>query len=101
MYRPHTARYHLNTLYSSRSVATSCPGSCSGCALKVPLLRGRDITWQDGADKPAVAVISEGVANKLWPGKDPIGKRMRSASGYTPWVTVIGVARDSRQARFN
>jgi putative ABC transport system permease protein len=44
-------------------------------------------------------VISEGVANKLWPGKDPIGKRMRSTTGYTPWVTVVGVARDSRQAQ--
>jgi len=67
--------------------------------LGIPLLRGRDLTSQDSADKPAVAVISEGVANKLWPGKDPIGKRMRSASGYTPWVTVVGVARDSRQAQ--
>ena len=73
------------------------PGALAN--LGIPLLRGRDITWQDGADHTAVAVISEGVANKLWPGKDPIGKRMRSASGYTPWVTVVGVARDARQAQ--
>jgi putative ABC transport system permease protein len=67
--------------------------------LGIPLLRGRDLTAQDNANSPAVAVISEGVANKLWPGKDPIGKRMRSATGYTAWVTVVGVARDSRQAQ--
>jgi predicted permease len=74
------------------------PGALAN--LGIPLLRGRDITWQDSADSPAVAVISEGVANKLWPGKDPIGKRMRSASGgFLSWVTVIGVARDSRQAQ--
>jgi putative ABC transport system permease protein len=73
------------------------PGALAN--LGIPLLRGRDITWRDDADSPAVAVISEGVAGKLWPGKDPIGKRMRSASGYTPWVTVVGVARDSRQAQ--
>jgi putative ABC transport system permease protein len=73
------------------------PGALAN--LGIPLLRGRDITWQDGATSPPVAVISEGVANRLWPGKDPIGKRMRSATGYTPWVTVIGVARDSRQAQ--
>jgi len=74
------------------------PGALAN--LGIPLLRGRDITWQDTADSPAVAVISEGVANKLWPGKDPIGKRMRSASGgFLSWVTVIGVARDSRQAQ--
>jgi putative ABC transport system permease protein len=73
------------------------PGALAN--LGIPLLRGRDVTWRDNANSPAVAVISEGVANRLWPGKDPIGKRMRSASGYTPWVTVIGVARDSRQAQ--
>jgi hypothetical protein len=73
------------------------PGALAN--LGIPLLRGRDITWKDSAESQAVAVISEGVANKLWPGKDPIGKRMRSASGYTPWVTVIGVARDARQAQ--
>jgi putative ABC transport system permease protein len=73
------------------------PGALAN--LGIPLLRGRDITWHDTADSPAVAVISEGVANKLWPGQDPIGKRMRSASGYTPWVTVVGVARDACQAQ--
>jgi predicted permease len=73
------------------------PGALTN--LGIPLLRGRDITWQDSADRPVAVVISEGVANKFWPGKDPIGKRMRSATGYTPWVTVVGVARDSRQAQ--
>jgi putative ABC transport system permease protein len=73
------------------------PGALAN--LGIPLLRGRDLTWQDGSETPAVAVISEGIANKLWPAQDPIGKRMRSASGYTPWVTVVGVARDSRQAQ--
>jgi predicted permease len=73
------------------------PGALAN--LGIPILRGRDLTWRDSADSPVVAVISEGVANKLWPGKDPIGKRMRSASGFIPWVTVVGVARDSRQAQ--
>jgi predicted permease len=74
------------------------PGALAN--LGIPLLRGRDITWQDRADSPAVVVISEGVADKLWPAQDPIGKRMRSVSGgFTQWVTVVGVARDSRQAQ--
>jgi putative ABC transport system permease protein len=73
------------------------PGALAN--LGIPLLRGRDLTWRDDANHPAVAIISEGVADKLWPGQDPIGKRMRSASGYTPWVTVVGVARDSHQAQ--
>ena len=68
--------------------------------LGISLLRGRDLTTRDAADSPPVAVISEGVANKLWPGQNPIGKRMRSASGsFTQWVTVVGLVRDSRQAQ--
>jgi putative ABC transport system permease protein len=74
------------------------PGALAN--LGIPMLRGRDISWQDDAESTPVAVISQGVADKLWPGKDPIGKRMRSASGsFLSWVTVIGVARDSRQAQ--
>jgi putative ABC transport system permease protein len=73
------------------------PGALAN--LGIPILRGRDLTWRDDANSPIVAVVSEGVANKLWPGKDPIGKRMRSASGFTAWVTVVGVARDARQAQ--
>src|SRR5262249_23884976 len=32
-------------------------------------------------------------------GQDPIGKRMRSAEGNFPWVTVVGLARDARHAQ--
>jgi putative ABC transport system permease protein len=67
--------------------------------LGVPLLSGRESTWQDSADQPFVAVISESVAQKLWPGQNPIGKRMRSAEGNFPWVTVVGVARNSHQSQ--
>ena len=73
------------------------PGALAN--LGIPLLHGRDVTWQDSAESPAVAVISESVANKLWPGQNPIGKRMRSESGFTPWVTVVGVARDACQSQ--
>jgi predicted permease len=67
--------------------------------LGIPLLRGREFTWQDSLDKPLVAVVSESVAKKLWPGQDPLGKRMRNAEGNFPWVTVVGVARDARHSQ--
>jgi putative ABC transport system permease protein len=67
--------------------------------LGIPLLRGREITWEDALDTPFVGVISESVAKKLWPGQDPIGKRMRSAVGSFPWVTVVGIARDARHGQ--
>jgi putative ABC transport system permease protein len=67
--------------------------------LGIPLLRGREITWQDTLDMPFVAVISESVAKKLWPGQDALGRRMRSANGSFPWVTVVGIARDAHHAQ--
>src|SRR6266852_3762411 len=59
--------------------------------LGIPLLKGREFSWQDTLETPYVAVVSESVATKLWPAQDPLGKRMRSAEGNFPWVTVIGV----------
>jgi putative ABC transport system permease protein len=67
--------------------------------LGIPLLRGREPTWQDTLETPFVAVISESVAKKLWPGQDALGKRMRSALGNFPWVTVVGIAKDARHAQ--
>ena len=67
--------------------------------LEIPLVSGRGITWQDSADQPFVAVVSESVARRLWPRQDPIGKRMRSAGASSPWVTVVGVARDAHQGQ--
>jgi len=67
--------------------------------LGIPLLKGREFSWQDTLETPFVAVVSESVAKRLWPGQDPLGKRMRSAEGNFPWVTVIGVARDARHGQ--
>jgi predicted permease len=61
-------------------------------ALGLPLVRGRSIAGSDGADGPKVAVISRGLANKLWPGRDPIGHRI-SNDGKV-WREVVGVAED-------
>ena len=69
------------------------PGALAN--LEIPLLEGREITWQDTLETPFAAVVSESVAKKLWPGQDALGKRMRSAEGNFPWVTVVGVARDA------
>jgi putative ABC transport system permease protein len=67
--------------------------------LEIPLIRGREPSWEDTLGTTYVAVISESVAKKLWPGQDPIGKRMIGIRGNTPWITVIGVAHDARQAK--
>ena len=46
----------------------------------------------------AVAVVSEDVAARTWPGEDPIGKRLKmgGATSTEPWRTVVGVAGPTR-----
>ncbi|HET6976473.1 MAG TPA: ABC transporter permease [Pyrinomonadaceae bacterium] len=56
----------------------------------IPLLRGRVFSNQEGDDKQAVVVINETMSKQIWPGEDPIGKRLRDEDP----VTVIGVVGD-------
>ena len=43
--------------------------------LRLPLLQGRDLAAEDRKGTPEVAVISETMARRYWPGENPIGKR--------------------------
>jgi predicted permease len=63
-------------------------------AMEIPLVRGRWFNEHDTSDTPRVTVIDERMAEDLWPGEDPIGKRVRTGaiSSTAPWITVIGVA---------
>ncbi|HBL30035.1 MAG TPA: hypothetical protein DD490_24615 [Acidobacteria bacterium] len=65
--------------------------------LGIPILKGRDLSAQDTVDTPLVAVVSQSMAEALWPGEDPIGKKFLGAPS-TPLVehTVVGVAQDVR-----
>lgn len=63
-------------------------------AMEIPLVGGR---WFDDRDRPdgaLVAVVNEGLAGELWPGEDPIGKRLRMFPEGNPWMEVVGVVRD-------
>jgi predicted permease len=63
--------------------------------LKQPLLRGRPFTAADRAGAPGVAIITPGIAEKLWPGEDPIGKPIATNYLFDDWLTVVGVAAEA------
>jgi putative ABC transport system permease protein len=63
--------------------------------LELPLLRGRDFTNADNASSTPVVIVSDLLAQQLWPGVDPIGKRMRFTGDSTSVSEVIGVARSA------
>jgi putative ABC transport system permease protein len=46
-------------------------------AMRIPLLKGRDFTEQDNLDSTPVVIVNEALAEQVFPGEDPIGKRIR------------------------
>jgi putative ABC transport system permease protein len=67
----------------------------------IPLRRGRDLTPQDDAEAPPVAVVSETFARQAWPGRDALGKRFKPgpSDSPSPWRTVVGIVPDVRAHR--
>jgi predicted permease len=65
--------------------------------LGIPILEGRGFTRQEGDGEAQVAVISESTARRLWPGEDPLGKRLTlELTGTFTDYPVVGVAKDVR-----
>jgi len=67
--------------------------------LGIPLMTGRDFNGQDRAGAQAVAILSEKLARRLWPGGSPIDKRIVAPLNRRqpqPSLTIVGVAKDSR-----
>ncbi len=81
-----------NEDYLVNCVAVS-PGFCE--AMGMGVLSGRAFTLHDDEKAPAVAVISQSVAEHFWPGKDAVGRRLTFDGGQR-FVEVIGVVRDMR-----
>jgi putative ABC transport system permease protein len=67
----------------------------------IQFLQGREFAEQDRVDSPAVAVISETMASRFFPGQDPLGKRITPGSPDSTdpddWITIVGVVKDVRQ----
>jgi ABC-type antimicrobial peptide transport system permease subunit len=59
------------------------------------LLKGRDVSWDDGPGKPAVALISASLARAVFPAGDEIGQHIRIAGPDRRDVEVIGVVADA------
>jgi putative ABC transport system permease protein len=62
----------------------------------IRLIAGRLFNDRDAGDAPSVAVISETVSRELFPGEDPVGKRLFVAGAGADLSTIIGVVGDVR-----
>jgi putative ABC transport system permease protein len=71
-------------------------------SMGIRLVRGRVFDKTDTERSPLVVIVSEAMAARVWPGEDPIGKRLRSdayeAKGpdSSPWQTVVGIVGTAR-----
>jgi putative ABC transport system permease protein len=71
--------------------------------MHIPLREGRWFHAGDTPDTLHVAVLSESMAHRLWPGQSAIGKRLKSGDrdNATPWLTVAGVVGDIQHEIFD
>jgi predicted permease len=62
----------------------------------IPILRGRNFTPEEQLQNRGALIVSQNIADRFWPGEDPIGKRLKWGipSSTAPWMTVVGVAGD-------
>ena len=72
-------------------------------ALSIPLLDGRTFGADDAYGTERVTLVNRALADRAWPGENPIGRRLRPISmegwiydGDPPWLTVVGVVGDVR-----
>lgn len=62
--------------------------------MNIPMLKGRGFTPSDVEGAPRVAVISEEMARRYWPDRDPIGSRItydKPNAADAKWYSIVGV----------
>jgi predicted permease len=67
-------------------------------AIGIPILQGRDFEPSDTGQSEAVVIVNQMLAARLWPGADPLGKRIRQyrSGREDSWFKVVGVVGDVR-----
>jgi predicted permease len=69
-------------------------------AMRMRIVRGRDVAESDAASRPGVVLISESLARRFWPNEDPIGKYMTLT--FFPGVReIIGIVSDAKLDRLD
>jgi putative ABC transport system permease protein len=65
--------------------------------LRIPLVRGRYLDERDTAEALPVTVINESMADRFFPGENPVGKRLKRGGPEDvqySWLTIVGIVED-------
>ncbi|HET9401539.1 MAG TPA: ABC transporter permease, partial [Candidatus Acidoferrales bacterium] len=65
-------------------------------AMGIPLIRGRGFRDSDDENSLHVAVINQTMAQKFWPGADPIGRHFTQTTDPKHPLEIVGVVKDSK-----
>jgi predicted permease len=60
-------------------------------AMEIPVLRGRAFTREDASGSPLVAVVNAALADRLFPGDEAVGRRVRFNYPEARWMTIVGI----------
>jgi len=60
--------------------------------LGIPIVSGREFMRTDDENAPPLAIINETMAAKYWPGKDPVGQRLKAKD---KWLQIVGIAKNA------
>jgi len=80
----------------SLSVATGLVGDAYFQTMGIPLIRGRAFDAHDNGAAPKVVIINQAMADKYWPGADPIGKHIQVQGPNAGSAEVVGIARTAK-----
>jgi predicted permease len=69
------------------------PGYLAACA--TPLLAGRDVSFSDTAKTPAVAVVNQEFARRLFHSENAVGRYFKNSSGVS--IQIVGIMADGKQ----
>jgi predicted permease len=61
------------------------------------IIAGRGFTRDDRRGSPPIAVVSQEMARRLWPGRSALGRCFRMDADTMPCITVAGVAEDIKE----
>lgn len=64
--------------------------------MAIPLLDGRDFSPTDAAGDPAVVIVNETLAQRLWPHQSATGRKLMIGCQQASPARVVGVASDSK-----
>jgi putative ABC transport system permease protein len=65
-------------------------------SMGIPLLQGRDFSYNDTKQTPNVTVINEAFARRHFPGEDPLGHRLSLQGQFRDPLLIVGIVGDVR-----